>query len=510
MLPADGQTCRGKTNDGSQCPCLRPKLRKDQKDNEPAICVNCGHYDTSHPQEVIPQQPPTSSSFGVSEDIAHRETNVGFRKQDLALSAATNRTAKVGVHSSGSKDVIKVKMAAANLRKTGIGSIVMVTVGVNRKGCMKRKIAPDTAKIEELRRLKLAVSKGPDGDDLQFAPGMTKSDVDGYLRTLFPHLFDYLENHNDDRKNSNSTLAGADGFRWYLIVKSGKNMVKSSQEGLTGSDILRTHHSAGRKWTDQFIYFGTMLEVDPDSFDDSMSEVVEAEDIDTVGSDDMDESENEAPVLPKGKGFAPSPNLKNELDPVVPSYHSHGHERTKRPQRKRRRVISDRQMELEASDLGNTTLADTGIELAPVMLDVPAAMSTLKNLDGDKRSSVAQIDVTQLESEPGMLGDVGLIPPAEDKPTLNMPLDDSESSTLPASVTPADEYYNDYYTDHTIGFGTPREYMLVPSASESSSTSTTMSTASASISVFSTHAAHGPGDLGSSHPRNLQALGNVP
>lgn len=50
---------------------------------------------------------------------------------------------------------------------------------------------------------------------------------------------------------------------------------------------------------------GTMLEVDPDSFDDSMSEVVEAEDVGTVGSNDMDESENEVSVLPKGKGFAP-------------------------------------------------------------------------------------------------------------------------------------------------------------------------------------------------------------
>ncbi|KAG1849629.1 hypothetical protein DFJ58DRAFT_729420 [Suillus subalutaceus] len=331
MLPADEQTCRGKTNDGSLCPWLRPKLRKDQKDDEPAICVNCGHYDTSHPQEAILQQPPTtSSSFGsimskyshllsktgASEDIARRETNLGFRKQDLAMPASMSRTAKVGVRSGGSKDVIK-KTTAANLRKMGVGSIVMVTVGVNRKGCMKRKVAPDMAKIEELRRLKLAVSKGPDGDNLQIAPGMTKSDIDRYLRTLFPRLFDYLENHDDDgRNNSNLTLAGADGFRWYLIVKSGKNMVKSSQEGLTGSEVLKTRHPAGRKWTDQFIYFGTMLEVDPDSFDDSMNEVAEAEDIGTVGSNDMDESENEVSVLPKEKTLL---ILKNELDPVVPS-----------------------------------------------------------------------------------------------------------------------------------------------------------------------------------------------
>ncbi|KAG1849630.1 hypothetical protein DFJ58DRAFT_794581 [Suillus subalutaceus] len=164
-------------------------------------------------------------------------------------------------------------------------------------------------------------------------------------------------------------------------------------------------------------------------------------------------------------------------------------------------------MEFAGSDSRSTTLAGTGIESAPaVMLDVPAAKSTSENSDGDERSSVAQIDVTRLESELEMLEDVGSneILPAEDKPTLNMPLDgDSESSTLLASITPADEYYSD--------FGTPEEYMLVPSASESSSTSTTSSTtASASTSVSSTHAAHGPRDLGFGRPRNLQALSNVP
>lgn len=122
-LPTIDETCRGKTSDGSQCPCLRPKIRKDQKDDEPVICINCGHYDTAHPQEAVLQQPPsTSSSFGsiiskyshllsktgACEDVARRETNSGFRKQDIALSASTSRMAKVGVHSGSSKDATKV------------------------------------------------------------------------------------------------------------------------------------------------------------------------------------------------------------------------------------------------------------------------------------------------------------------------------------------------------------------------------------------------------------------
>lgn len=121
---------------------------------------------------------------------------------------------------------------------------------------MKRKIAPDTTKIEELRTFKLAVSKGTDSKDLQIAPSMTKSDIDEYLRALFPHLFDFLENHNVANSNSNSNSMSEDGFYWYLIVKSGKNMVKSSQEGLTGNEVLKTRHPAGRKWSDQFVYFG--------------------------------------------------------------------------------------------------------------------------------------------------------------------------------------------------------------------------------------------------------------
>ncbi|KAG1853946.1 hypothetical protein F4604DRAFT_1932914 [Suillus subluteus] len=370
MLPTVEQTCRGKTSDGSQCPFLRPKLGKDKKEDEPAMCINCGHFDTSHLQEGILQQPPStsSSSFGsimskyshllsktgASEEVSRRETNGRFRKQDLALSASTSHMTKV----SSSKDA--KKKTAANLRKAGIGSIVMVTCEYlnslcppktridindyfyeNRKGCMKRKLAPDTAKTEGLRKLKLAVSKGPDDEDLQIAPNMTKSDIDEYLHTLFPRLFDFLENRHIANKNSDSTY-------WYLIVKSGKDMVKSSQEGLTGNEVLKTRHPAGRKWTDQFIYFGTVLDVDPDSFDDSMSEVECLEDgkAVTVGSDDMDESEPEVP-LPKGKDF----NLKKRTRSASTKLFAtsldsdsddsevvvvEDHERTERPQRKRR------------------------------------------------------------------------------------------------------------------------------------------------------------------------------
>ncbi|KAG1722942.1 hypothetical protein EDB19DRAFT_1916371 [Suillus lakei] len=165
----------------------------------------------------------------------------------------------------------------------GVGSIVMVTVGTNKKGCLNRKVAPHNAKIEELRQLGFAVSKDPDGENLQLRPEMTMKDIDTYLRMLFPQLFTHIDgmSHNIKYDNNNDEEPNSGSFPWFLIVKSGKNMVKSSQGVLTGGDVLKTRHPAGQKWTDQFIYFGTVHEVS-DELDETMEDDSE---IDTGNED---------------------------------------------------------------------------------------------------------------------------------------------------------------------------------------------------------------------------------
>jgi hypothetical protein len=112
---------------------------------------------------------------------------------------------------------------------------------------LKRKVAPDNAKIEGLRQLGLAVSKDSDGETLQLRPEMTMKEIDLYLRNLFPPLFKHVDEIGQNPE---------EGFQWFLIVKSGKNMVRSGQEVLNGEDVLKTRHPASWKWTDQFIYFG--------------------------------------------------------------------------------------------------------------------------------------------------------------------------------------------------------------------------------------------------------------
>ncbi|KAG1744741.1 hypothetical protein EDB19DRAFT_1826887 [Suillus lakei] len=217
---------------------------------------------------------------------------------------------------------------------------------------------------------------------------MTKSDINEYLHTLFTRLFDFLENHSVANLNSSST--SGDGFDWYLIVKSGNNMVKSSQEGLTGNEVLKTHHPAGQKWSDQFIYFGTVLEVDLESLG---GEVESLEDISgtklfTTFKSDLDLDLDPDVVMVE--------NLSN---------HKLDWPRTKWPQRKCQRVATvESEIKFKELDLGNTE----GVEFS---FNVPALTSfkSLKNSNNNEQNGVAavnnQIDgVLQLESETFKLG----------------------------------------------------------------------------------------------------------
>ncbi|KAG1871518.1 hypothetical protein F4604DRAFT_1926250 [Suillus subluteus] len=142
-----GQTCQGRTTDGSQCPCLRPKLHKDQKEDEPALCINCGHFDTSHPDNTtLPNAQSKRGSSNVSslmlkytclfsnaitpEEVAQQETNEGFWKQDNLSPAA-------GLSKKGA---ITTKNGPQNGKE----------IVKNKKGCLNWKVAPHNAKIEEL------------------------------------------------------------------------------------------------------------------------------------------------------------------------------------------------------------------------------------------------------------------------------------------------------------------------------------------------------------------------
>ena len=110
--------------------------------------------------------------------------------------------------------------------------------------------APSHGEITtDYQHSKRAVRRDEEGRDLAFSPTDDASDVDQYLRSLFPIPFDYLDkNHPQD----------IGSMHWVLLIKSNRNL---SLEDLnkplaTGCDFLAARTPKGKPWTEQKIFVG--------------------------------------------------------------------------------------------------------------------------------------------------------------------------------------------------------------------------------------------------------------
>lgn len=76
-MSGNPEKCSGTDKDGNLCLCPRFKKRKDQKDDEPAHCVNCGHFNTCHPDY---EQISSTKTEGRIYHMVDRYTEL-FRKK---------------------------------------------------------------------------------------------------------------------------------------------------------------------------------------------------------------------------------------------------------------------------------------------------------------------------------------------------------------------------------------------------------------------------------------------
>ncbi|KAF8837817.1 hypothetical protein BDN67DRAFT_1013585 [Paxillus ammoniavirescens] len=259
-------TCAGKNKDGSECPCRRYKPRRNQKEDEPDLCHNCGHFDTSHPElpSILEQsskpiaQPSNISNLitnythllktKASEDIARKETNDGFRKKTDAGGK------KIELRkTSTSKALFKSqKETEADIRDTAIGTVVFIVVGLDESCSLRKPAAPDKAKIELLRGSGLVVTCDASQSPIRLRRNMSQSDVDQYLRTLFPKLFEYMDDEDGPTEA---------GYSWVLLIKSRTSLTVSSKGNLSGADILDSRTPGSRKWELQSVYLGTVPKI---------------------------------------------------------------------------------------------------------------------------------------------------------------------------------------------------------------------------------------------------------
>ncbi|KAI9566605.1 hypothetical protein HD554DRAFT_2040154 [Boletus coccyginus] len=92
---------------------------------------------------------------------------------------------------SGSKTLFKAqKEIEADLRETGVGTVVIVTVGLN----LKSSAAPHKGKIKAFCGAGLVATEDANHKPIQFQKNMSKEDINIYLRGLFPNLSEYLDN----------------------------------------------------------------------------------------------------------------------------------------------------------------------------------------------------------------------------------------------------------------------------------------------------------------------------
>lgn len=111
-------TCSGADKDGKPCPCLRVKLKPDQKADEPAICINSGHWDTAHPLQsfdikslIGSYQVASGPTPKASSVDALRESWQGFRKQPAGSKEEDDDEDLVGLIGKNKKGKGKEKVS---------------------------------------------------------------------------------------------------------------------------------------------------------------------------------------------------------------------------------------------------------------------------------------------------------------------------------------------------------------------------------------------------------------
>ncbi|KAJ7722313.1 hypothetical protein B0H16DRAFT_1234985, partial [Mycena metata] len=94
-------------------------------------------------------------------------------------------------------------------------------------GEIKRSKAPTATEIEALVQCRLSRERDNDGNELEFGEEWKIEKIDGWLRRLFPELFEYLD-----------TCYGSDECHWVLVKKERQQVFVIKRQTYTGTDLV--------------------------------------------------------------------------------------------------------------------------------------------------------------------------------------------------------------------------------------------------------------------------------
>lgn len=109
-------------------------------------------------------------------------------------------------------------------------------------------MTPDGNCEEHLERWGLAITARQVGD-LFFRVKWSNDRLDQWLRTLFPHVFNWLDGES-------STPDEQQPERHWRLLKSYRNKLKKDRDTPNGTDMYHARGAAGKQWLESKIYIG--------------------------------------------------------------------------------------------------------------------------------------------------------------------------------------------------------------------------------------------------------------
>jgi len=103
--------------------------------------------------------------------------------------------------------------------------------------------------LEELRKAGLSVSQ----DNLEISIQWTQSEIDGWLRTLFPLVFQWLDTRWGKPESGM--------FHWALLQKSYSRLIVLDRPAMTEKDLFLVRGAAGKSFMLHTIYIGMLHHV---------------------------------------------------------------------------------------------------------------------------------------------------------------------------------------------------------------------------------------------------------
>ncbi|EPQ50060.1 hypothetical protein GLOTRDRAFT_141635 [Gloeophyllum trabeum ATCC 11539] len=185
-----------------------------------------------------------------SADVAVKETNSGLKRSSSGEGSGSNKKKKKAFSTpAASEEEPKGKATVP------IGWVVIISGGLDEDGEPHDTIAPKIERLLLREPEKLAVSRNSEGSMLSFRVGWDESDVDDWLRGLFPEVFRFLDKSN---------TAGAER-PWTLLLKTGTKLMKYPR--VANGDALDTCKGGkGRKNKERVIHIATNVEIPSDLY----------------------------------------------------------------------------------------------------------------------------------------------------------------------------------------------------------------------------------------------------